>query len=557
MVCGLFLFKSVPFGAAQDGLIVVINSDTTWTKADSPYNFTGPVLVSEGATLTIEAGVTADFNYRDLRVDGTLRALGTSAEQIVFTDCMDIEFTETSVGWNEQTGSGSIIQHTHRNSTSVSTSIDSSVPLKLDHVIFSTIEVANYSILSNSKLGIVTAGSSCVISNNTLGSTVTVGSSSVVSGNNISGSVNAVQAVISHNAIRGEVDAEDSTISNNQIRNGISGSSLVITNNNVTVPYSGSGSLQTRDAAIWVGGGTSIISGNILSGGGPTYDMFGRAGLGLGAVNIVTGSVVISGNIITGEGIWLRSDCDSIIIENNSISDKIICSYYNWDMSVSNKAESFEISGNVITGQIEVITDNLSVSGNNIIGRLRFSGSGEGTASIIGNTVSGGSSAILGGDYELVVVENNFVVNTDDGISLYRSSVTIQNNTVANNTRGISLNSCTGTINYNNIENNSYSSISHGHPDDIDATYNWWGTTDTQTINMSIRDYKYNYDVGRVIFVPFLTEPNPKAMPASVPESPDLPVIPEFPSWTILPLVLALVVVITFFRKNLVKTVVR
>ena len=39
----------------------VIGSDITWTLANSPYNITGPVLVSSGVTLTIEPGVTVNF----------------------------------------------------------------------------------------------------------------------------------------------------------------------------------------------------------------------------------------------------------------------------------------------------------------------------------------------------------------------------------------------------------------------------------------------------------------------------------------------------------------
>ena len=42
----------------------LIASDTTWSAADSPYQFTGPVGVPSGVTLTIEPGVTVDFgNY--------------------------------------------------------------------------------------------------------------------------------------------------------------------------------------------------------------------------------------------------------------------------------------------------------------------------------------------------------------------------------------------------------------------------------------------------------------------------------------------------------------
>ena len=44
LVSGLAFVNNVNFGSAQSGLIVFINSDTTWTKANSPYTLTGPIV---------------------------------------------------------------------------------------------------------------------------------------------------------------------------------------------------------------------------------------------------------------------------------------------------------------------------------------------------------------------------------------------------------------------------------------------------------------------------------------------------------------------------------
>jgi hypothetical protein len=64
IISGLILVVTVHFGTAQSGTNVtgIISSDTTWTQVNSPYNLTGNVLVNEGATLTIEAGVTINLN---------------------------------------------------------------------------------------------------------------------------------------------------------------------------------------------------------------------------------------------------------------------------------------------------------------------------------------------------------------------------------------------------------------------------------------------------------------------------------------------------------------
>jgi len=64
----------------------MIESDTTWTLAESPYVLTSNVLIMEGATLTIEPGVEIRFaGYYGLAVMGTLNATGSAANPILFT----------------------------------------------------------------------------------------------------------------------------------------------------------------------------------------------------------------------------------------------------------------------------------------------------------------------------------------------------------------------------------------------------------------------------------------------------------------------------------------
>ena len=71
---------------AQTPVNGIINANTTWTLANSPYIVTGNLLVSSGVTLTIEPGVLVKFGYPlYLQVDGTLIAQGTSSHKIIFT----------------------------------------------------------------------------------------------------------------------------------------------------------------------------------------------------------------------------------------------------------------------------------------------------------------------------------------------------------------------------------------------------------------------------------------------------------------------------------------
>lgn len=63
----------------------IINSDTTLTLENSPYNFTDDLLIDEGVTLTIEPGVTVNFNDYFMAVGGTLFAIGTETDKIVMS----------------------------------------------------------------------------------------------------------------------------------------------------------------------------------------------------------------------------------------------------------------------------------------------------------------------------------------------------------------------------------------------------------------------------------------------------------------------------------------
>ncbi len=102
----------------------VITEDQHWTIDDSPVEITGNLWVREGATLTIDPGVFVRFapvpvqpaGYT-LRIDGTLRAVGTPENPITFT-ATDIRvpwgailFTDSSADYDPASGTGSILQH--------------------------------------------------------------------------------------------------------------------------------------------------------------------------------------------------------------------------------------------------------------------------------------------------------------------------------------------------------------------------------------------------------------------------------------------------------------
>jgi hypothetical protein len=253
----------------------------------------------------------------------------------------------------------------------------------------------------------------------------------------------------------------------------------------------------------------------------------------------------IHGNIIVGyEG--------APIISNNIID----ADYY---IAIQTGSGSTIILNNTITSHVRnyngiVASDSAVISNNTVLGNNDEKGVGikSGSRSYVSNNViSGFQTGIYAGDSE---IERNLIVKNYYGIDWGYGDSVIRNNTIANNSVGIFSQGITSsTIIYNNIQGNSIYNIElHSYETaDVNATYNWWGTTDTQLINQTIHDSKNDFHLGTVTFIPFLTAQNPEAAPTSAP-SPTLE-IPEFPSWIILTLLIIVVIgvdLLVYFKKR-------
>ena len=400
LVSGLILGGLVNLGVvhASTGVTGIISSDVTWTKTNSPYTLTGPVLVRHGVTLTIEPGVTVYLNEYYIRVNGTLVARGNSTDKIhleisstqVYYLGKEIEFTSFSADWNEQTGSGCIIENVVVNTKlSISNS-----PKIVNNII-------------NDRLAI-SGESPVVISNNTITDRILVSSKSSVE------------------------------VSNNEII-----------------------SQKDYSTTIDVAGGSAVISNNNITGHGDV------------------------GNI----GIHIEGD-NHVYISENVIS-------------------GFRSFGILAAGAT-------TIERNSIFGNGCGIGIGESVA--LGQFVVGATSEII-----------------------------IQNNTVKDNSKGIYGPTSASTIVYNNIQNNFEYNVGLRGGSNVNVTYNWWGKTETQAINQTLFDFKNDFNLGTITFIPFLTEPNPEVEPSST------RIIPEFPSWTLLPLFLTVTFAVIVVRKNLVR----
>ncbi|MFB3889976.1 MAG: right-handed parallel beta-helix repeat-containing protein [Candidatus Bathyarchaeia archaeon] len=476
-----------PLPTGQGGLITFLTSDTTWTKAGSPYTFAGPIAVVAGVTLTISAGVTVNLGGNFLFVNGTLRALGSA------TDKIQIIAGSVTLDNTRQTGSDSIIENAIINS-----SISSGRPL---------------TIRSSTINGEVSVGAGSKLADSVISGEFKAGNSTTITGSTISGTVSIGDfAKVSHSTITGDVTLGSSAIfSDNTVKGGeryifpMAGSAY-----STALTVSNSSVITGNDISGGIVATSSKISDNVVSGGGPFTDWGGRGTDSTSAI-IVSGNSTITNNTVFssngGFGILIKAGYTRVY--GNSIRNGIRVA---GDALIEGNLISNSGSAGIRVGQIFVPAFN----------EVDY---GHGNSIIRNNTITGNSVGIssdkAGGT---AMIANNLISNNTYGISL-SSEASVLNNTINNCTDAITLKGTTPTMKYNNIANyasNSMvlSSISRV----VDATYNWWGTTDVQSINLTIRDFKYDLNLGTVNFVPLLTAPNAEAPAQPIPlTTPSLP----------------------------------
>src|SRR3989344_4846918 len=93
----IFVFAFLAFAPsafAETTVSGVIDTNTTWTLANSPYIVDSDINIASSTTLTIEAGVMvklAPFVRITMDQDGTISAIGTPTNKIYFTSLVDDE----------------------------------------------------------------------------------------------------------------------------------------------------------------------------------------------------------------------------------------------------------------------------------------------------------------------------------------------------------------------------------------------------------------------------------------------------------------------------------
>jgi hypothetical protein len=128
----------------------------------------------------------------------------------------------------------------------------------------------------------------------------------------------------------------------------------------------------------------------------------------------------------------------------------------------------------------------------------------------ISQTKGGGAGIFIEGGN--AVIKQNYLYKNYCGISVTTAD-SIESNTIIDNTIGIQTFQAetSPSIHYNNIYNNTQYNLMIGTTTDLDVINNYWGTTSKETITGTIRDYYDEYNWGKAIYSPFLTQLSPTA----------------------------------------------
>ena len=168
-----------------------------------------------------------------------------------------------------------------------------------------------------------------------------------------------------------------------------------------------------------------------------------------------------------------------------------------------------------------------TISGNTIVNNSASYGGGiyvfHNTPTISGNTIANNSASDGGGIYAwdgTPTISGNTIVNNSasDGGGIYarECTLTIIGNEITGNSAassqggGIHVDKLPSPINYNSIYNNNPCSVYNTNPQGsphVNATNNWWGTSNETTIQEDIYDWFDDATLGIVDYMPYLTNP--------------------------------------------------
>jgi len=253
--------------------------------------------------------------------------------------------------------------------------------------------------------------------------------------------------------------------------------------------YSGAASIYFSNSTSWDGATGSIIENTVLS---SVY------------ISISVSSPKISNNYFTATSTTALSIYSgaSPLITNNAFSSQGPGIYIsNGSPTISN---NFIKSTNSYGIQVY---GNASISGNNITScNTGITVAPNCNATITGNLITSNSIGIYSSTNSSTI-ESNVITNNTDGIIGVGA---IRYNTIGNNQYGIWPSANPLCLNQNTIAHNTinlYLTVSNTA---VDASNNWWNSTDSNAINGTIQVVQ---PTSNVTFTPFLSSPDPAAPP--------------------------------------------
>ncbi len=436
-----------------------VEVDTIWDLAGSPYTVIGNVTVGEDIILTIEAGVTVNFNDdTSLIISGTLIARGTPGNEIRFTSSnvgerwKRISFSDVVDGitsgdavFDGVTGdyqSGSIIEYALiENAGNQTTVTKGAIEFSDKHPYLNNLTIQNNAaggIYGEALSSLVKIENSVITENNNpfegaLGSGGIflqggAGSQVELTGNTIQfnttvlqgGGIN-VRALTAASSFS-SVTIENNIISENQADSGGglyvqggTGSQIMVTGNTVqnNNAISDGGGLSIQAISIDAVIGAMRIDNNIVLGnqsGSEGGGIYITGMLGTNSQNIITNNVIKNNISVTqGGGVWINDS--EFMLSNNAI--------------LENDAK---IGGGVYIGDYDAL-DSI-ISKNSINGNRAFDNGGglhidSGKISVASNIIHSNQAT-------------NSVSGHGGGIDLHHvlgspGTVTISNNVIADN----------------------------------------------------------------------------------------------------------------------------
>jgi len=186
-------------------------------------------------------------------------------------------------------------------------------------------------------------------------------------------------------------------------------------------------------------------------------------------------------------GVSVMFSAGAITISNSSIFNNT-WGIYTWEIGTGNRADVYDSI--VFNNKYGISMDILQVTRCNV-----------------------SKNDIFGIKGRLLSISRSVISkNNGTGIACYYGTTTITFSTITDNgENGVFANQYVygpiTEIHYSKIYNNSPYDIYNEIGTDVDATYNWWGTTNETVIKEHIYDYYDDYNLGRVLYKPFLVPP--------------------------------------------------